>query len=123
MFVNNKISFLSALIFFITPIALAAPKDVIPCFGNSCGIDEITNLPNSDLHTEFLPIVAKIMIYGIGIVSFVVFVVAGAILVLGWGEDDNVKKAKHSIIWGVTGLGFVMVAYVLVKGVLGLDFL
>ncbi|MCK5471685.1 hypothetical protein KAI54_00665 [Candidatus Gracilibacteria bacterium] len=84
-------------------------------------IGEIANLPRGDFKTEFLPVVARFLIYGMAFVAFLVFFVAGAWLVVGWGNDESVKKAKNAIIWGVVGLAFAAASYALVKGLLGVD--
>ena len=84
-------------------------------------VKEIGNLPQGDFKTEFLPVVARFMIYGMAFVAFLVFFVAGAWLVVGWGNEESVKKAKNAIIWGVVGLAFAAASYALVKGLLGVD--
>jgi len=82
----------------------------------------IESLPTGDFRNNFLPIVTRFLIYGMGIVSFMVFFLSGSWLVLGWGEEDSIKKAKSIIVWGVAGLVITAASYTLVKGLLGIDF-
>jgi uncharacterized membrane protein YjfL (UPF0719 family) len=84
-------------------------------------IDGVQDLPNPEFKEELLPAVARFLIYATGIVSFVMFFYAGALLVIGYGEEENVKKARNIIIWGITGLAFAAVSYILVKSVLDFD--
>jgi hypothetical protein len=82
---------------------------------------EVAALPKSEVKEEFLPVVARFLIYGMAFVAFLVFFTAGAWLVLGWGEEAEVKRSKNMITWAVAGLAYAAVSYLLVKGLLGLD--
>lgn len=100
---------------------------IVP-FSNNNGWDderaaEVKLLPQSNFRDEFLPVVTRFLLYAMTITSFVVFMYAGTMLVLGWGDEEKTKKSKQMIIWGLTGIGLAAAAYVLVKGVLGFDFL
>jgi hypothetical protein len=96
---------------------------IIPCFGSSCQVEEIAALPQGNFRDEFLPLVARFLIYAMGAVSFVIFFAAGAILVFSWGEEETTKKAKNAIVWGVTGIAFAAVSYILVKGLSEIDYM
>ena len=85
------------------------------------GDDAIKNLPTADFKTEFLPVVVRFLIYGMAFVAFLVFFAAGVWLVVGWGNEESIKKAKNAIIWGVVGLAFAAASYALVKGLLDVD--
>lgn len=108
----------------VTTIATPDPvatgwQDIVPCVGGGCSA-EVAQLPVSDARREFLPIVAKTMIYAASFTAFVMFFVAGTMMVFAWGGEDGAKKAKTIIIWGIVGLCFAAAAYVLVRGVLDL---
>lgn len=98
-------------------------KDILPFAEEEWegGVKEIENLPKADFKEEFLPIIARLLIYGMASVAFLVFLFAGAYLVVGWGEEASVKKAKDTITWAITGLAFAAVSYILVRGMLGID--
>lgn len=88
---------------------------------SSEGNEEVAALPQSDFRNEFLPIIARIMIYGIGSVAFMVFFGAGVWLVIGWGEEESIKKAKNVIIMAITAMAFAAGSYILVKSLLEID--
>jgi len=101
----------------------ADAADILPFTKDSWeGSEAIKNLPSSDFKEEFLPIIARFMVYGIAFVAFLMFFFAGAWLVVGWGEEEDIKKAKNIIIWGVAGLAYAAASYIIVKGILGVDF-
>jgi hypothetical protein len=82
----------------------------------------IKNLPRSDFKEEFLPVVARFLIYGMAFVASLIFFSAGTWLVVGWGEEANVKIAKDMLIWGVSGMAYAAAGYAIVRGILGIDF-
>jgi len=97
-------------------------SDILPFAEPGWNGDEaIRNLPKAEFKEEFLPVVARFLIYGMAFLAFLVFFASGAWLVVGWGEDESVKKAKNAIIWSITGLAFAAASYALVKGLLGVD--
>ena len=85
-------------------------------------ISEIESLPQADFKKEFLPIVARFLVYGIAFISMLIFLAAGAWFVMGWGEDDAIKTAKNAVVWAIMGLAFAAGSYILVKGILEIDF-
>ncbi|MFH0834582.1 MAG: hypothetical protein V2A63_04345 [Patescibacteria group bacterium] len=97
----------------------ASVNDIFPTSWNS--VKEIKNLPKADIKEEFLPIVARLLVYGISFVAFCIFLFAGAWLVLGWGEDADVKKAKDAIVWAITGIAIAAASYAIVSGILKID--
>ncbi len=110
-------SMLSADITAIDPM-----KEILP-FAQDIweGEQAVKGLPKGDFKTEFLPIVTRFLVYGIAFIAFIVFFIAGAMLVLGWGEEESINKAKSAIEWGISGLIFAAASYALVKGLLGVD--
>lgn len=85
------------------------------------GDEAVKNLPKAEFKEKFLPVVARFLIYGMAFAAFLVFFVAGVWFVVGWGEEESIKKAKNAIIWAVTGLAFAAVSYILIKGLLGIN--
>ena len=118
---------LASISFFSTVVVTFAAENplntVIPCYGGSsaCG-DEVQALPTPDFRDQFLPIVTRFLLYGMATVAFIMFFVAGVMLVTASGDQERTKKAKNIILWGIVGMTFAGGAYALVRGVLGLDF-
>lgn len=99
------------------------PRDkIIPCSGGSGCSLEVGALPQSNFRDEFLPVIARLLIYAMTSVAFVIFFVAGAMMVLSYGDAEMNKKAKNMLIWGIVGLSFAAAAYALVTGVLDIKF-
>ncbi len=98
---------------------LAAATDVIPV---PVAGTEVAKLPQGDILDVTIPTVTKLMVYALGITSFIIFSVAGVMYVTAFGNQEQTKKATQIIIWGIVGLGFAAAAYALVKGVLGFQF-
>ncbi|MFA5352274.1 MAG: pilin [Candidatus Gracilibacteria bacterium] len=119
-FSNTSANLLSAA---VTSSYSKEIQSIVPCFGGSCAVSEVAALPQGDFRDEFLPLVARFLIYAMGAVSFIIFFVAGAILVFSWGEEDLTKKAKNAIVWGITGIAFAAASYLLVKGISSIDYM
>ncbi|MFA6458242.1 MAG: hypothetical protein WCV72_02520 [Patescibacteria group bacterium] len=101
----------------------AKTADILPfAETNWDKVPEVKALPQADFKEQFLPIVAQFLIYAMAFIATFVISFAGATLVNGWGDEAAVKKAKNAIIWGITGLAFAAASYIIVKGVLMLDF-
>lgn len=81
----------------------------------------VAALPTGDVRDSFLPRVTRIMLYAMSTVALVIFLAAGSMLVFGFGDQENLKKAKLAIIWGLIGLAFAAGAYTLVQGLIELD--
>lgn len=111
------------LLAFALPV-LAAPdlNELIPCADGNCGTDGgVADLPQGDFKESFLPTVAQLMLYAMATVAFVVFSAAGVMFVVGFGDQEETKKAKNVLVWGITGLVFAAAAYALVRGILNLN--
>ncbi|MFH0776186.1 MAG: pilin [Patescibacteria group bacterium] len=85
------------------------------------GDPSIQDLPRGDLKQELVPVVTRMLIYGMAFVAFLVFFFAGVWMIVGWGEEASVKKAKQAIVWAITGLAVAALSYILVKGLLGIN--
>jgi hypothetical protein len=98
---------------------------IVPCYGGNCTdqAKEVRALPQSNLRDVFLPLVVQFLIYGLGIVSFLVFFAAGAYLVLGWGEEESIKTAKNMVVYSLLGLAIAAAAYTFVKAILQIKWL
>ena len=107
------------LFYTTTEFSFGAASHIIPI---PAAGTTVAGLPTSDFKDEFLPNMVRFMIYGMGTVSLVVFLAAGVLLVLSWGEEEMTTKAKDMIVWGVAGIAATAASYAVVKGVLGFDF-
>lgn len=98
-------------------------QSIVPCFGGNCAVSEVAALPQGNFRDDFLPTIARFLIYAMGIISFIVFFASGAILVFSWGEEEATKKAKNAIVWGITGIAFAAASYLLVKGISSINYM
>lgn len=97
--------------------------DVLPFVEESWNkVPEIKALPQAEFKEEFLPIVARFLIYAMAFIAAIVVSFSGASLVNGWGDEAVVKKSKNAIIWGLTGLAFAAASYIIVKSIFTVDF-
>ena len=105
-------------------------ESVVPCTGgetNEYGIYEsgcdehVARLPQAKLQTEVLPRVAQALTLGLGLSFIVVTLVAGSMLIMGYGEDETLQKARNAIVWGLTGIVMSFSGYFLVRSLLDLD--
>ena len=119
----RKILFISLACFSIfSTVRADSINQVLPWNNENWDeVEEIKNLPKPDFRDEFLPIVARFLIYGMSFLAFLLFFAAGAWLALDGDNEDSVKRAKRAITWGVAGLAFAAASYLLVKGILGID--
>ena len=103
-------------------LAAGEANQIIPCMQGDCAkADAVANLSTGDLQGSVLPLIARTLIYGMAIVSFVVFTVAGVMYALNPGEDAAIKKAKNMVVYGIVGVGFAAASYTIVHSILNLD--
>jgi len=55
-------------------------------------------------------------------IATVIFIIGGLMFVFSSGDEELKGKAKNTIFWGAVGLAIAVLAYALIKFVVGIDF-
>lgn len=79
-------------------------------------------LPVSDFKEQLLPQVITLFLGVVGTVSFIIFMYAGVNLVISQGNEEEMTKFKTMLVWAVVGLILITMSFVIIKGVLELNF-
>ncbi len=84
-------------------------------------IDYVQKLPSGSWQ-EILTGVIKFVLGITGTLAFISFSFAGILFVTARGEEDQLTKAKHLLIWSIAALGIIAVSYAIVLGISQLKF-
>ena len=84
--------------------------------------DNRVNLPSGDALTEVIPAIVSNFFYFIGFLIFIALIYAGALLVIGRGNDENTDKAKQILTSGALALALVVMGYAVIFGISSLNF-
>ncbi len=79
-------------------------------------------LPEGDLVEDFIPQLIRQLFRFAWLAVFVAFVVAGVMLVLAFGDDERLEKAKRISYYTLIGFVFVTLAFAIVKAITQIDF-
>jgi hypothetical protein len=86
--------------------------------GSSGGGSGITN-PLGDSGSETITdVLKKVINWMLGLVGFlalIALVIGGARMIIDFGNEDQVKKAKATILWAVIGLAVVILSYAIIN--------
>ncbi len=73
-------------------------------------------LPDGNLITDILPRALNLLLYGLGIVLFIVLVYAGVLLLISQGDEEVLGKLKTIVLHAVIGGVIIGGAFALVVG-------
>lgn len=82
-------------------------------------------LPSPDINTIRVPLpdlllrITNILLYLIGTVALVVLIWGGLQYITSGGDEKKIEKAKNTLTYAIIGLIVAIVAYVVVKFILG----
>lgn len=79
------------------------------------------SLPSGDLTTEIVPSIITNFLYFIGFLIFISVTVAGALLVIGRGNEDQTKKAKDILLWSAIAVILSALGYSIIYGIATLN--
>ena len=82
----------------------------------------IENLAQGDLRSEIIPDIIKIILQLMGTLAFLLLLYAGVLMVIRDGEEEKITKARRLIIYAIVGIAISLVAYIVVEGVIQLNF-
>ena len=80
------------------------------------------NVPEGDILEDFLPGVIRILMRFASLAVFISFVVSGVFLIVSFGNEERVTKAKTMLYYTLIGFAFVTLAFAIVKAVTDIDF-
>lgn len=123
---NKYTSWFAAGIFAVLCMSLSVPVAFAddpfdPADGGAGNITPgksggITNpLQGVDSITDVLTKVINFMLGLVGIIALIALITAGARMIFGFVDEDQVKKAKTTILWAVIGLAVVILSYAIIN--------
>lgn len=104
-----------AYINFSAPVAFADPPGSGGA-GNITAGGGITNpLEGSSSITDVLKKVINWMLGLVGFLALIALIIGGARMIIDFGNEEQVKKAKTTILWAVIGLAVVILSYAIIN--------
>lgn len=102
-------------------------KDLIPDATDIIGRRETDpqrkiTLPAGRFREEIIPASITIMLSLAGSIAFIVFTVAGIMLIVSQGNEELHTKVKNIFIYAVIGLTLIALSYAIVYGIFTLQF-
>lgn len=79
------------------------------------------SLPGGDFLGEMVPAIITNAMYAVGFLIFIAFMYGGTIMIIGRGNEEEVTKAKHILIYAAIALALVSLGYALVYGITTLN--
>lgn len=98
--------------------AAAAPAGAINVFGacsGSAASSEVCKSKNDDSVGNLVQTIIGILSFVIGVVAVIMIIVGGIKYVLSNGDASQVKSAKDTILYAVIGLIVALLAYAIVN--------
>jgi hypothetical protein len=69
-------------------------------------------------NTDLVPVIGRIIKFAlplVGALALLAFVVSGFFLLLGFGTDESITRAKKIMLWSLVGIIVVIISYPVVK--------
>lgn len=108
------VAMLAVSMVYIAPLAQAQGDGGTDIIGGSGG--GITNpLQGSKTITDVLKKVINWMLGLVGFLALIAIIIGGARMIIDFGNEDQVKKAKATILWAVIGLAVVILSYAIIN--------
>ena len=79
-------------------------------------------LPTGDFLKEVLPGFIVNILYITGFLIFISLMVAGVILIFGWGNEESNTQAKRILIYGAYAIALLALGYALIFGISKINF-
>ncbi len=89
-------------------------NDQMDTFGGSDGGIE-NPLGSTDSLTKVLKNVINWMLGLVGFLALIALIVGGGRMIVDFGNEEQVKKAKATILWAVVGLAVVVLSYAIIN--------
>ncbi len=112
----KKLRFLAlSLLLFPVSVALAIPNPDQPTGTPSCLIGKDCPAGVKGVITE----ISDMLLMIVGALAVLFIIIGGVQYITSAGNPDNIGKAKNTILYGVIGLIVAILAYAVVKFVIG----
>lgn len=98
------------------PAVYADPSDLFP---SACSGSKVCSDASNQNVTNVFKTVIEVLIWASGIISVLVIIIGGFMYVLSAGDQAKVTKAKDTVLYAVIGLVVTLLAFSIVKFVLG----
>jgi len=82
----------------------------------------IANLAGGSLLTEIIPRIIQIILQIVGVIALGLLMYAGALMVMRDADDELITKARSLMLYAIIGIVVAVLAYVIIEGVLLLNF-
>jgi Type IV secretion system pilin len=102
--------FATMLLVASSPIAFADPS-----LGSGGGITNPLGGGPDQTITGVLTKIINWMLGLVGILALIALIIGGARMIIDFGNEDQVKKAKATILWAVIGLAVVILSYAIIN--------
>lgn len=93
-----------------------------PVMPGAKGVTEEGSVPTGDVIEDFIPQFIRLLFRFASLAIFISFVVSGVMLIIAFGNDERITKAKTMLYYSLIGFAFVSLAFALVKAVTDIDF-
>ncbi len=117
----NITTLVTSLIVFVTLVCVAVPIASVHAQGNgvisgsTSGIQNPLGGGQDQTITSVLTGIIKWMLGLVGFLALIALIIGGGRMVLDFGNEEQVHKAKKTILWAVIGLLVVILSYAIVN--------
>jgi hypothetical protein len=80
------------------------------------------SVPSGDLMQDFIPQFVRQLFRFAWAAVFIAFVTSGIFLIISYGNEESLGKAKRMIYYTLLGFAFVTLAFAIVKAITNIDF-
>jgi hypothetical protein len=105
---------LGAVLAFLLPAPWGSFVLAAPSLPNGIDLPTGVNLPEGDIRIKIVDVLNFVLSF-LALVAVIAIIVAGFMLILGFGSETSAQRAKKIIIYTVVGLIVIFFARVIVQ--------
>lgn len=83
--------------------------------GNGGGIENPLGGGKNQTITDVLTKIIKWMLGLVGFLALIAIIIGGARMIMDFGNEEQVKKGKATVLWAVIGLAVVILSYAIIN--------
>lgn len=107
--------FLGVVLFAAVVIHVTAPIAFAQSLGGGSGIENPLGGGPDQTITGVLTGIIKWMLGLVGFLALIAIIIGGARMIMDFGNEEQVKKGKATILWAVIGLAVVILSYAIIN--------